>query len=168
MSNDTFWYDTEMSVELYPRNLTELKGWVGGAKKKLDQILTIDISPEDRARLTKELQADVKGRMEQLERLERDAEVLLGSAPAAGCDHRAMAGLQEEVESVKVDVRRLNSSVEEHSGSIACDLDNWNEYQEGLARLRPWLEGAEVRVAMGLTRPQSVEDAAAELSVLQG
>ena len=69
---------------------------------------------------------------------------------------------------VKVDVRRLNSSVEEHSGSIACDLDNWNEYQEGLARLRPWLEGAEVRVAMGLTRPQSVEDAAAELSLLQG
>ena len=69
---------------------------------------------------------------------------------------------------VKVDVRRLNSSVEEHSGSIACDLDNWNEYQEGLARLRPWLEGAEGRVAMGLTRPQSVEDAAAELSLLQG
>ena len=109
MSNDTFWYDTEMSVELYPRNLTELKGWVGGAKKKLDQILTIDISPEDRARLTRELQADVKGRMEQLERLERDAEVLLGSAPAAGCDRGAMAGLQEEVESVKVKHRTRGS-----------------------------------------------------------
>ena len=105
--------------------------------------------------------------MEQLERLERDAEGLLGSAPA-GCDRGAMAGLQEEVESVKVDVRRLNSSVEEHSGSIACDLDNWNEYQEGLVRLRPWLEKAEVRVAMGLTRPQSMDDAAAELKDLQG
>ena len=108
MIRDTFGYVPKMSIELYPRNLTELKGWVGGAKKKLDQILTIDISPEDRARLTRELQADVKGRMEQLERLERDAEVLLGSAPA-GCDQRAMAGLQEEVESVKVKHRTRGS-----------------------------------------------------------
>ena len=41
----------------FNRNLSELKGWVGSARKKLDQILTIDISPEDRAKLTKELQA---------------------------------------------------------------------------------------------------------------
>ena len=149
----------------FNKNLSELKGWVGGARKKLDQILTVDISPEDRARLTKELQADVKCRMKQLEKLESDAEVLLGSSPASDC---TMAGLQEEVESVKVDVQKLNTSVEEHSSSIACDLDNWNEYQEGLVKLRPWLEKAEVRVAMGLTRPQSMEDAAAELSVLQG
>ena len=149
----------------FNQNLSELKGWVGGARKKLDQILAIDISPEDRARLTKELQADVKSRMNQLEKLESDAEGLLGSSPASD---RTMVGLQEEVESVKVDVQWLNTSVEEQSGNIACDLDNWNEYQEGLVRLRPWLEKAEVRVAMGLTRPQSMDDAAAELKDLQG
>ena len=152
----------------FNKNLSELKGWVGGARKKLDQILTVDISPEDRARLTKELQADVKCRMKQLEKLESDAEVLLGSSPAGSDCPTMVAGLQEEVESVKVDVQKLNTSVEEHSSNMACDLDNWNEYQEGLVKLRPWLEKAEVRVAMGLTRPQSLEDAAAELSLLQG
>ena len=102
--------------------------------------------------------------MKQLEELESDAQVLLGSSPASDC---TMAGLQEEVESVKVDVQKLNTCVEEQSSNVAGDLDNWNEYQEGLVKLRPWLEKAEVRVAMGLTRPQSVEDAAAELTVLQ-
>ena len=90
----------------FNKNLGELKGWVGSAKKKLDQILTIDISPEDRARLTRELQSDVKGKMKQLERLEADAEVLLGTSPASDC---TMAGLQEEVNSVKVDVQGSNS-----------------------------------------------------------
>ena len=50
---------------------------------------------------------------------------------------------------------------------MAGDLVNWNEYQGGLVKLKPWLEKAEVKVAMGLSRPQSIEEAVGELSMLQ-
>ncbi len=141
----------------FNENLGELKNWVGHARTKLNQILTIDVSPEDRVKMTKELQGDVKHKMKRLESLERDAEALYGDA----------AGLKEEVTGVKRDVEALNSDVDQHSTNVARDLEHWQEYQDDLNRVRPWLEKAEVKVAMGLSRPATLEDARKELKSLE-
>ncbi len=146
----------------FNQNLGDLKSWVGVARTKLDQILTIDISPDDRVRMTKELQGDVKDKMKRLENLEKDAEALYGDGSVVA------SGLRGEVSDVKRDVEALNVDVDEHSANVAKDLEYWQEYQDDLAKVRPWLEKAEIKIAMGLSRPASLEEALKEQAALQG
>jgi hypothetical protein len=61
----------------------------------------------------------------------------------------------------------LNVSVDEHTAAVANELDSWNEYQQNLADVWPWLEKAEAFIAAGMTRPDSLEVAKRELSSLQ-
>ena len=143
----------------FNKNLGDLKSWVGQAKSKLDQILKIDISPEDRVRMTMQLQHDVKDKMGQLEKLESDASQLLGDLPPDS----GMFGLKSEVATVKKDVEALNTTVNEHTSNATQDLEHWQNYQTGLNKVKPWLEKAEVKIAMGLKRPVSLDDARAEL-----
>ena len=136
----------------FNQNLGDLKNWVGHARTKLNQILTIDVSPEDRVKMTKELQGDVKEKMKRLESMERDAEALYNDGSVAA------AGLKEEVSGVKRDVEALNVDVDQHSANVERDLEHWQHYQDYLGKVRPWLEKAEVKVAMGLSRPSTLEE----------
>merc|ERR1712016_188371 len=47
----------------FNKNLAEMKSFVESAKKNLNQITSLEMSPEDRLRMTKELQSQVKARM---------------------------------------------------------------------------------------------------------
>jgi uncharacterized protein YoxC len=82
----------------FSRNLSELKDWVGLAKHKLKQIMDVEISPEDRVHMTKELQGDVKTKMRRLADLEKDAECLFEDTNVD------VDGLRQEVSVVKKDV----------------------------------------------------------------
>ncbi len=142
-------------------NLGNLKNWVNHARTKLNQILAIDVSPDDRVKMTKELQGDVKAKMKRLQSLERDAEAL-----CCGDGSALAAGLIEEVSGVKRDVEALNMDVDQHSNNVAKDLENWHAYREDVDKVRPWLEKAETKIAMGLTRPSSLDEAKEELKAL--
>eukprot|EP00095_Tigriopus_kingsejongensis_P001452 maker-scaffold207_size258870-snap-gene-1.17 protein:Tk01452 transcript:maker-scaffold207_size258870-snap-gene-1.17-mRNA-1 annotation:"PREDICTED: nesprin-1-like" len=147
----------------FHKNLGELKDWVGKAKGKLNQITKLDVSPDDRVKMTLELQQDVKCKMKQLEKLETDAHNLFENVP-----HTATVNdLKIEVETVKKDVEALNMNVDAKSVAIAKDLDIWNACQNDLLNIKPWLEKAEMKVAMGLPRHTNLQDALNELTQLK-
>ena len=51
-----------------------MKNFIESAKKNLQQITSLEMSPDDRLRMTKDLQNQVKARMVTLDQLERDAQ----------------------------------------------------------------------------------------------
>ena len=60
-----------------------MKNIVESAKKNLQQITSLEMSPDDRLKMTKELQNQVKARMVILDGLERDAQFLFDDIPDA-------------------------------------------------------------------------------------
>ncbi len=112
--------------------------------------------------MTRELQSDVKSQMSNLEALEKDAESLFKGVPSPDVN-----SIREEVSEVKKDVEALNTSVDQHSASVVQDLEHWQDYQQELSKLRPWLEKAEIKVAMGLSRPLTLGEAEMDLEALE-
>ena len=60
-----------------------MKNIVESAKKNLQQIASLEMSPDDRLKMTIELQNQVKARMVILDGLERDAQFLFDDIPDA-------------------------------------------------------------------------------------
>ena len=60
-----------------------MKNIVESAKKNLQQIASLEMSPDDRLKMTIELQNQVKARMVALDGLERDAQFLFDDIPDA-------------------------------------------------------------------------------------
>ena len=139
----------------FNKNLAEMKNFVESAKKNLHQITSLEMSPEDRLKMTKELQNQVKARMATLDELERDAQYLFSDS-ANIADVEAM---KLEVESVKQDVTVLHHDVDEQSSKVSEDLQHWQQYKTSIAQVKPWLEQAEIKMAVGLTKPSSLQEA---------
>merc|ERR1712106_238245 len=64
-----------------------------------------------------------------------------------------------EVESVKQDVTVLHHDVDEQSAKVSEDLEHWQNYKNGISKVKPWLEQAEIKMAVGLTRPITLGEA---------
>ena len=139
----------------FNKNLAEMKSFVDVAKKNLHQITSLEMSPEDRLRMTRELQNQVKARMATLDELERDAQFLFNDSANVS----EVEAIKIEVANVKQDVSVLHHDVEEQSTKVSEDLDYWQKYKNSIAQVKPWLEKAEVKMAIGLTKPSTLEEA---------
>ena len=131
----------------FNKNLTEMKSFIQGAKKNLHQITSLEMSPDDRLKMTKDLQNQVKARMVTLNELERDAQYLFSDSAHIP----EVQAIKIEVESVKQDVTVLHHDVDEQSTKVSEDLEHWQNYKNGIAKVKPWLEQAEIKMAVGLT-----------------
>ena len=139
----------------FNKNLAEMKSFVESAKKNLNQITSLEMSPEDRLRMTKELQSQVKARMATLDELERDAQYLFNDS----ANIAEVKAMKMEVESVKQDVTVLHHDVDSQSSKVSEDLQHWQQYKNSIAEVKPWLEQAEIKMAVGLTKPSSLQEA---------
>ena len=139
----------------FSRNLAEMKGFIESAKKNLHQITSLEMSPEDRLKMTKDLQSQVKEKMETLQRLEQDAQYLFSGSP----DIQEIQMFNTEVQTVKKEVNELHSNVDEQTNKVSKDLEHWMRYKDGIAEVKPWLEASEVKMAVGLTRPIMISEA---------
>ena len=147
----------------FNKNLAEMKSFVDSAKKNLNQITSLEMSPEDRLKMTKELQYQVKARIATLDELEKDAQFLFNDS----ANSPEVAAIKVEVESVKQDVSFLHQDVDKQSSKVSEDLQFWQKYRESIAQIKPWLEKAEVKMAIGLTKPSSLQDAKQEFDNLK-
>ena len=147
--------DLDIKWTNFNRNLAEMKGFIESAKKNLYQITSLEMSPEDRLKMTKDLQAQVKEKMETLQRLEQDAAFLFSGSP----DIQEIKMFNSEVLTVKKEVNELHSNVDEQTNKVSKDLEHWLRYKNGIAEVKPWLEGSEVKMAVGLTRPVMISEA---------
>ena len=59
---------------------------------------------------------------------------------------------------MKKDVTELHGEVDEQTSKVSQDLQHWVRYKNGIAAVKPWLEQAEVKMAVGLTRPFSISE----------
>lgn len=139
----------------FNQGLKDIKGWVGSAKQKLNEILTFDLSPEDRVKMTRELHNQVQSRIKQLEVMEKDIRDL-----TAGVDEAPeVIELKTEVKSVKEEVSEFQTNVEEQTSHASKDLETWEEYLMLLNELKPWLEEADLKIEMGFGKASSLQDA---------
>ena len=139
----------------FNRNLADMKNFVEGARKNLQQITSLDMSPDDRLRMTRDLQNQVKDRMKTLEALEKDAQYLF----ADSANIPEVKEIQIQVNTVKEEVIVLHTEVNDQSAKISEDLEHWQNYKSGITKIKPWLEQAEIKMAVGLTRPITIEEA---------
>ena len=144
--------DLNIKWTAFNQGLDDIKGWVTSAKFKLNEILTLDLSPEDRVKMTMDLHNQVLAKIKQLEDMEKEINNLSDSSIE-------ISGLKNEVESVKKDVKDFNQNVEEQTAFASKDLKVWGQYLSLVGAIKPWLEEAEIKVQMGLRKPTSLKDA---------
>ncbi|KAF4531687.1 hypothetical protein B566_EDAN017473 [Ephemera danica] len=71
--------------------------------------------------------------------------------------------LKSEVLALQEEVQAIQRAVELQCSAVGRDLANWQTYQAGLQQVRPWIEQAEVKVAMGVAKPASLQEATEQL-----
>ena len=147
--------DLHVKWSNFNQGLDDIKNWVSSAKGKLNEILTLDLSPEDRVKMTIELHNQVMSKIKQLQTMENDIQSLSDSSE----DAPEMKELQSEVDSVKQDVKSFHKNVEEHSAHASKDLKVWGEYLYLVGQIKPWLEETEMKIEMGVGKSATLQDA---------
>ena len=67
--------------------------------------------------------------------------------------------IKNEVESVKQDATVLHNDVDPKSAKVSEDLEHWQNYKNGISKVKPWLEQAEIKMAVVLTKPITLVEA---------
>jgi len=139
--------------------IDDMKSWMKGAQKMLQQLLSTDMSPEERLKRTKELQDQIADRMEMLKQLESEAQDLLRAEE--GPDGQPVEGqiVMDQVDALKEELVCLHETVQVQSAQTVQAVQAWEECRADLEQVNPWLEEAEVKVAMGWGRPTTIQDA---------
>lgn len=133
--------------------LQELKSWLTNAQNTLERLVTLEMSPEDRDAQTNDLQTKLEEKMAVIRTLEEEAEELLEGEPSNDA-----LQFSAELSELKMNYDTLSKHTEKHAETVHSDLEHWNEYQEEVKEIKPWLEGAEAKVAVGLSKPNSMQD----------
>jgi nesprin-1 len=138
--------------------IDDMKSWMKGAQKMLQQLLSSDMSPEERLKRTKELQDQIADRMKMLKIIENEAQELL---KAEGADGQPIEGkiVMDQVDSLKEELVCLHETVSVQSAQTVEAVQAWEECRADLEKVNPWLEEADVKVAMGWGRPTTLQDA---------
>ncbi|QQP31638.1 Nesprin1like [Caligus rogercresseyi] len=147
--------DLDLKWSAFNKGIGDLKEWVSKSKSQLGQISGSNMSPEDRLKLLLELKNEISGKTGVLSDLEKGLNDLLQDSK----EEEKVTSLRKEVESVRRDVSDLENEVSKKNESAQKELDNWNEYRSYVNNeIKPSLERAELRIAVGLTRPHCLED----------
>ena len=67
--------------------------------------------------------------------------------------------IKNEVESVKQDATVLHNDVDPKSAKVSEDLEHWQNCKNGISKVKPWLQQAEIQKAVGLTKPITLVEA---------
>ena len=109
----------------FNNNLAEIKNFVEGAEKNLSTNTSLEMSPEDRLKMTKDLQNQVNDRMKTLQDLENDAKFLFSDSDSIP----EVNEIKSEVAAVKNDVIVLHKDVDDNSDKVSQDLEHWQKYK---------------------------------------
>lgn len=136
--------------------------WLQTAQKLLQQLLSLNLSPHERVKRTEELQTSIKEKLELLELIQREVTVLMnmqGSVdPATGTPLTSQVLLGVDVSGLRTTIAQMSVAVQEQSQSVFQDLEHWREYNVQANEVKPWLDDAEQRTAIIVTRPNSVSE----------
>ena len=164
--------------------VSESEQWLTDARNKIDEIIKPQLggtfSPEDRVTKAMEIQEDIMKKSDFLTKQVRSSGVYIRRIL------NALGHTQEEEreqifpkgdEKVSSDAQRfldrltkarstidaLKEEIKSECCKFSQDIKFWAEFQTGIKEFDPWLTTAESRKAMGLAKPESLQEAQAIL-----
>ncbi|KAK3865215.1 hypothetical protein Pcinc_029165 [Petrolisthes cinctipes] len=142
--------------------LQELRSWLINSQNILERLVTLEMTPEDRDKQTIDLQAKINEKLAVIRTLEEEAEELLEGEPSSDA-----LQFSAELSELKMNVSTLKKHTEKHAETAHSDLIHWKEYQKEIQEIKPWLESAETKVAVGLNKPNSIREAVQTAEVMK-
>lgn len=132
--------------------------WLQTAQKLLQQLLSLNLSPEERVKRTEELQVAISIKLETLETIQKEAYELLRMQGSMPTPPAVTQLLGVDVRNLKDSISQMKVTVQEQSQSVFQDLAHWQEYSLQANEIKPWLDEAEMRTASIVTRPGTVSE----------
>jgi len=155
------------SLKAFDGSLKSIDEWMIGANKELEDIKgsSDKMTPEDRVSRTMDLQEDIAGKMEIIEKAVADELALLPQGEAVPEDAQLF---KEELNRIKTFVLDLQQKTKKECDSFSEDVKYWAEYRTGIKEFIPWLESAEKSSTDGLAKPTNLAEAEALFSKTSG
>ncbi|RXG70197.1 hypothetical protein Avbf_00686 [Armadillidium vulgare] len=138
----------------YTVTLEEVKNWSVSAQNILERLVTLDMSPKERASKTDNLIENLNIKMASIKTLESEICELMEENISSDT-----VLFSEELDKVKEGLTQLQFHSNKHAQYVQQELKHWNEYQNGVQNLRPWIEEAERKVSLGISKPATYEEA---------
>ena len=136
--------------------------WLQTAQKLLQQLLSLNLSPHERVKRTEELQTSITEKLELLTIIQREVTELLtmqGEAKdPSGTPLTSQLLLGVDVSGLQTTITQMRTAVQEQSQSVFQDMEHWREYNVQANEVKPWLDDAEKRTAVIVTRPSTVSE----------
>ncbi|XP_071567068.1 muscle-specific protein 300 kDa isoform X8 [Temnothorax nylanderi] len=140
----------------FQSNLMELRSWIQqAAPQSVANIEESTVSPEERVRQTENLQKEIKEKVSILNALENESRKLIKE------DRKDMPAkkLREDIENLHKAVESLNKSIVTQRQLATQNLATWREYEEGIQKIKPWIEQAESKAATMGSKPTTLAQA---------
>ncbi|XP_039285327.1 nesprin-1-like [Nilaparvata lugens] len=138
--------------------IAALKSWSKEVPVILEQISKMEVSPKDRLQKAQTLQMQLQAKQAVLAHLNKETEGIEDDS-----DSDEAVKLKREVASLEQGVATLRRDIEAQNVALQGELATWAEYEAGLNRVKPWLERAELHVAMSHAKPVTLADAQKQL-----
>lgn len=137
--------------------------WLQTAQKLLQQLLSLNLSPHERARRTEELQTAINEKLTILTTVEEEIVNLSTmhgnvepSSPVSPTTAQLLFGV--DVIGLRGAISQMSQTIAEHSHSVFQDMEHWQEYSVQAEEVKPWLDQAEKRTATMAARPTSLSE----------
>merc|ERR1719309_758791 len=137
------------------------------ATQELDDIKNSSASmkPEDRVSRTMDLQEEIAGKVEMIEKQVAAELDLLPQGEAVPQDAQ---DFKDELNRIKTYILNLQEKVKTECDNFSEDVKYWAEYRTGIKEFNPWLESAEKASSEGLSKPTNLEESLALFAKVNG
>jgi nesprin-1 len=135
--------------------------WLQMAQKLLQQLLSLNLSPQERVKRTEELQSSITEKLELLLTIQQEVSELLTMQASANPSETPLTSqrlIGVDVAGLRNTISQMKVAVQEQSQSVFQDMEHWREYDVQANEVKPWLDDAEKRTAVIITRPSSVSE----------
>lgn len=150
----TFLEQFQTKYNEFQNKLGHVHSWTTqSAPQLLSAVQESDVAPEERITKSTLLQSEVANKINLLDELGSEAkELFVDENPEA-------QKLKAEILSLQERITVLNKNVEEQTASVTQDVKNWEKYQTSIQEIKPWVEQAETKISLGISKPASLEEA---------
>ncbi|XP_029680499.1 nesprin-1 isoform X2 [Formica exsecta] len=139
----------------FQSKLMELRTWIQqAAPQSIADIEDSTPSPEERVRKTDNLQKEIKEKALILNVLKDESRKLLKND-----DDVPAKQLRDDIENIHKAVESLNKSIVMQRELAVQNLTTWKEYEEGIRKVKPWIEEAECKAATMGSKPTTLAQA---------
>ena len=147
----------------YETNFEDMVKWMNTVDKSVASMSVDAKSLENFNRLREEfkVQTSITEKLELLLTIQQEVSELLTMQSSANPSEPPLTSqrlLGVDVAGLRNTISQMKVAVQEQSQSVFQDMEHWREYDVQANEVKPWLDDAEKRTAVIITRPSSVSE----------